>query len=117
MLPVQHAVSTPAAIEEEVAALTLDACGMILDCSQPAERLLGYLRGELVRRHVSLLVPHFENNAMILDGQINPRTRYLCHCGHLFEVLDSQGRSFMSEIHLFEPQNQDRRIVKLILCQ
>lgn len=114
MRPLQQPVSN--ACIDDVAALMLDERGMILDCSKSAEELLGYLRSELVWRHVSLLVPHFENNTMILNGKVNPRIRYLCHCGHLFKVRDRQGQSFLSEIHLFEPQNQDRRTVRLILC-
>lgn len=117
MPPLLQAASNVAQLKDDVAALMVDERGMILDCSKSAERLLGYLRSELVWRHVSLLLPHFENNAMIHNGQINPMTRYLCHCGHLFKVVDRQGRSFLCEIHLFEPQNPDRHTVRLILCR
>lgn len=116
MFPLQQVAPKPAAPNDDVAALMLDERGMILDCNKSAERLLGYVQSDLVWRHVSLLVPHFESNAMFLEGQINPRIRYLCHCGHRFSVLDGNGQSFLSEIHLFEPQIPDRCAVRLILC-
>jgi len=43
--------------KDDLVTLALDERGVILDCSKAAERLFGYLRSELMRCHVSQLLP------------------------------------------------------------
>lgn len=99
---------------EEPPALSLDERGMIRDCNRAAEKLSGYLRSELVWRHVSLLLPQLPENSLISGGRFNPKLNFLCHCGHLFHLQHSNGSSLRSELHLVELNNSGRGSLRLI---
>lgn len=99
--------------KDDIAALILDRRGMILECNQAAERLFGYSAGELVWRHVSLLLPQLQEGILVRDGKINPKLKFICHCGQLFMALDRQCRTFLSELHLVELSGHT---VRAILC-
>jgi len=112
-------VTTPKARinrKDDLVALTLDERGVILDCSKAAERLFGYLRSELIWRHVSQLLPQLIEDALVQDGRLNPRLSFLCHSGHLFQTHDQHGRAFRSELHLVELNNLSGRSLRLIVC-
>lgn len=118
MFPLQQAesIETQAFPKDNPAALMLDERGMISDCSKSLESLVGYLRSELVWRHVSLLLPQLEESVMIQNSRLNPRIAYLCHCGQMFLVRDKKGNAFPSEMRLFELNNSGQRTFRLILC-
>ncbi len=101
--------------DEDLAILSLDERGMIRDCNKAAEKLSGYLRGELVWRHVSMLLPQFAESNLLQEGRLNPRLSFLCHCGHLFHLQDSKGCSLHSELHLVELDNSGRRTLRLLV--
>ncbi|HQT26552.1 MAG TPA: PAS domain-containing protein, partial [Burkholderiales bacterium] len=79
--------------EEDPAALSLDERGMILDCNRAAEKLSGYLKSELMWRHVSLLLPQLLAKKLISGDSLNPQLNFLCHCGHLFHLQHREGGS------------------------
>lgn len=80
--------------QEEIAALTLNDCGMVRDCSRAGEALFKYCRSELVLRHVSLLLPQLAALELMQDGQINPHLRFLCRVGHPFHAVTQDGEHF-----------------------
>ena len=102
--------------KDDLVALTLDERGVILDCSKAAERLFGYLRSELMWRHVSQLLPQLIEDVLVQDGRLNPKLSFLCHSGHLFQTHGRQGRAFRSELHFVELNNLSGRILRLIVC-
>lgn len=100
----------------EAAALILDKRGMILECNHEAEKLFGYSASELIRRHVSLLLPQLAEGMLVRDDKINPKLKFMCHCGQLFLALDRHCRAFLSELHLVELAHPGRFAVRAILC-
>lgn len=100
---------------EDLPALSLDERGMIRDCNRAAERLSGYFRGELIWRHVSLLLPELAGSSLLPGGSLNPKLSFLCRCGHLFHLHDRVGRCMNSELHLVELGNSGRRTVRLLV--
>ncbi|MHB1300706.1 MAG: PAS domain-containing protein [Burkholderiales bacterium] len=102
--------------QDNFAALILDEHGMILECNQAAEKLLGYPSNELILHHVSMLLPQLEEGTLIKGDRINPKLKFMCHCGQLFRVLDRQCQSFFSELHLVELSNRGGPALRAILC-
>ncbi len=102
--------------QDNVAALILDENGMIIECNPVAEKLLGYPSHELILHHISMLLPQLEAYTLIKDDRINPKLKFMCHCGQLFRVLDRQCQSFFSELHLVELSNQGGPALRAILC-
>lgn len=83
---------------QEMAVLTLDERGMIHDCNQDSETLFKYPRIELVRRHVSMLLPQLAELELMRDGQPNPRLRFLCRSGRHYQAVTKHGRHFASDL-------------------
>ncbi|MCX7175227.1 MAG: hypothetical protein NT159_15165 [Proteobacteria bacterium] len=84
--------------EGEMAALTLNGRGLVRDCSRASEALFKYRRGDLVWRHVSLLLPQLAVLELVQNGEINPRLRFLCRIGHAFQAVTQDGKQFPSEL-------------------
>lgn len=85
---------------EDTAVLTLDDRGMVRDCNRGGELLFKYRRGELVWRHVSMLLPELADMDLMPNGQPNPRLRYLCRVGHHLQAVTHDGACFASELFL-----------------
>lgn len=85
---------------DDVAALTLDARGMIRYCNHAGESLFRYRRNELVWRHVSMLLPELADMELMQDGEINSRLRFLYHIGRPFRALTQKGEGFDGDIFL-----------------
>lgn len=83
---------------DDMAALTLDERGMILDCSHGAETLFKYRRSELVWRHVSMLLPQLAELDLMPNGQPNPRLRFLCRIGRHVQAMTRDGDRFASDL-------------------
>jgi PAS domain S-box-containing protein len=88
-----------AAATDDVAVLTLDARGMILDCSRAAERLFGYRRSEMAWHHISMLLPQLARVDLLPDGQPNPELRFRCRIGRSFRAVPQHGATFASELY------------------
>jgi hypothetical protein len=75
--------------------------------------VFGYLRAELLGRHVSLLVPKLEGTELVKRNQINPRLAYLCHCAIPFRTRRRDGNSFASQlfIHRFDGATPGVRMI------
>ena len=89
-----------ASTEDDVAALTLDARGMIRYCNHAGESLFRYRRNELVWRHVSMLLPELAGVELLQGGEINSRLRFLYHIGRPFRALTQKGEGFDGELFL-----------------
>jgi PAS domain S-box-containing protein len=84
----------------DMATLTLDENGTVRDCNQAGETLFKYHRHELIRQHVSKLLPELAELALVENGQPNPRLRFLCRVGFHFRAVAQDGESFASELFL-----------------
>lgn len=84
----------------DLIAITLDDAGIIRDCSQACEPLLGYRPSELVGSHISRLLPQLPEQGLVQEGRINTRVAYLCHCGIAFQARHRDGRPLASEVFI-----------------
>ena len=75
MLPLAHTGlnEPPVSLENNAAALMFDERGMIRDFSRSVEKLVGYLRSELVWHHISFLLPQLKKN-LFQAGISTPRS-------------------------------------------
>lgn len=96
-------------------ALSLDERGMIKDCSKTFEKLLGFPRSDLVWKHVSRLFPQLMDVELLQAGQVNPRLKYLCHCGHCYQIKNRQGETFLSNLSFMLLEFGGRVSLKLIV--
>ncbi len=74
------------------AVLALDGAGIIWDCTAGLEALVKCRRGELIGRHISVLVPELEGAKLVRGGQLSPRLHLLSHMGRTFRVVARDGR-------------------------
>jgi PAS domain-containing protein len=95
----RHGISVAGA-GEDTAVLTLDDRGMICDCNRVGELLFKYRRGELVWRHVSMLLPQLADLDLMPDGQPNPRLRFFCRIGGHLQAVAHDGESFACDLFL-----------------
>lgn len=68
-----------------------DAEGRILDCCERAETTFRYLRGELIGRPISQLVPRLAASELLTGGVVNPTLAFQCRCGTPFRVVGRDG--------------------------
>lgn len=95
--------------------LSLDERGMIQDCSKSFEKLFGFRRTDLVWKHVSSLIPRLADVELVQSGHLNPLLNYLCHCGHLYDALNSRGVVFPSSLSFVHIEHSGRRSLRLIV--
>ena len=100
---------------EDVAALTLDDSGMICDCNGASEALFKYRRSDVVRQHVSMLLPQLAELDVMQNGEVNPRLRFLCHIGRSFQAVAQDGQRFAGELFLNVLDNMARGHVSLLV--
>ncbi|HKB59141.1 MAG TPA: hypothetical protein VKC56_03760 [Gallionellaceae bacterium] len=98
----------------EPPALTLDAEGVIVDCSDLGEEFFGYARAELASQHVSRVLPQFASVELLQNGQPNPYFNFLCHIGHAFEVQPRAGAAFLCALSLVCLSNAGHTMLRLI---
>ncbi len=101
--------------DENLAALTLDQRGMICDCNHACENLFEYRRGELVWRHVSMLLPELTELELMQNGQPNPRLSYLCHIGRPYRAITREGECFASKLFFTCLENPGHCQLSLII--
>ena len=100
---------------ENLAVLTLDDRGMVCDCNRGGEALFKCRRSELVWRHISMLLPQLAELALVQNGQINSRLRFLCRIGRHFQAITQDGESFASELFLNLLDNSGHSRLTLIV--
>ncbi len=99
-IPGKHGTLADAAVVDEIARLTLDSRGTIVDCNGAGESLFKIRRSALINRHVSELLPQLAQLELLKNGQINPHLRFLIRIGRKFQAINQDGESFVSEIFL-----------------
>lgn len=104
-----------AASSPEPVALDVDEGGRVLDCSPSVVRVFGYRDAELRGRHVSVLLPRLEQTPLMLDGAVNARLAFLCHCGALFRGSGHDGAAFACEMSLNRLGNAGSSAVRIIV--
>jgi hypothetical protein len=95
--------------------LTLSENGMIRDCSKACGKCLGCPPGDLLWRHISVLLPQLAGIPLMLGGQINPRLRFLSHIGRQFEFVGISGARFLSEVFLNDIESLGRHYLHLVI--
>jgi PAS domain-containing protein len=98
----------------EPPALTLNAQGVIVDCSDRGESFFGYARTELARLHISSILPQLAGLDLLQNGEPNPYFAFLCHIGHAFEVKPREGAAFLCSWSLVCFRNAGQTILRLI---
>ncbi len=98
----------------EPPALTLNASGVIINCSERGEEFFGYSRTELACRHVSEVLPQLSEWELLQDGEPNAHFSFLCHIGHAFRVQPRDGRAFHSALSLVCLRDAGETILRLI---
>ena len=88
----------PAGGESSVAALRIDATGMVCDCNRASEALFKYRRSELVWRPVSMLLPQLADWELVQNGQPNPHLKFLCRISRRFQAVTRDGKHFATEL-------------------
>jgi len=84
----------------DLATLTLDDQGVILECSASCESMFGYPPGALPGSPVSRLIPQLSTIELVEDERINSRLAHLCHCAIAFEARRRDGQMFASELFI-----------------
>jgi PAS domain S-box-containing protein len=108
-------VSSILAEWQEPPVLTLDECGMISDCSKAGEKLFGYSRKDLVRQHVSKLLPELSEIQLVKNGQFNSQLGFLCRCGHHFRAINRLGNIFLNELHFVLLDDTGKHTIRMIV--
>ena len=101
--------------EHETAELMLDESGMILDCSDSGEKLFGYSRCELIKQHVSKLLPQLSEFRLVKDGKLDSQLGFFCHCGRLFQGQSRLRGTFSSELNFVLLSYAGMSILRLIV--
>jgi hypothetical protein len=81
-------------------ALTLDSRGFIRDCDAASEVLFKYCHSEIVRHHISALLPQLRMINLVLDGQPNEHLRFLSRIGYHFLAVTQDGDQFPSRLFI-----------------
>jgi PAS domain S-box-containing protein len=84
--------------ESTVIEIELDERGIIRNCNDTCEELVGFRKEELVSRPVSMLVRKLSEYEIVLDHNLNPVLDYICHCGMPFQMRSKSGETFFSQI-------------------
>jgi hypothetical protein len=108
-------VANPAFTEEGMVVLMLNESGFILNCNTVAGKLLGGMTSQLLWQPITKFLPQLVNTALMLNGKINPRLRFLSRIGHLFEVTSADGESFKSRVFFNEVENYGQQNLCLVI--
>jgi len=95
--------------------LTLDDRGVVCDCNDACETLFKCRRSDLLRRHVSKLLPQLAEMDLMPNGQPNPRLRFLCRIGRQFRAVADDGEDIASELFFNVLDNRGRHELSLIV--
>lgn len=100
---------------DETLAIVFDENGVIQDCSNNCESVVGYRRGELISRHISKLVLQFALFPLFVNGQVNPRLDFLSHCGIPFAIQHRHGRTSNRRMSIVHLRHANRTTVRVII--
>jgi len=89
----------------EPAVLVLTEDGMIQDCNDAGEKLLGYRPGKMGRQHISGVLPRLSKINLFKGKRVNPYLRFLSRIGHPFEVIGNDSIRFSGELFFNNVEN------------
>jgi hypothetical protein len=102
-------------VRDDPPALSLDERGVIHDCSISFEKLFGFLREELVERHISTVLPQLTGVELVQAGHFNPLLNYLCRCGHHFLVQNQKGDTMAINLNFVHVGYDGSRFLKMFV--
>ena len=105
----------PSKDENSVLTLWLDNQGIVRDVDGPCETLFDYRRGELVARHVSMLVPELAELDLAPDGEPNATLRFHSRIGVRFQARKRCGERFLCDLFLNRSYSTESPRLRLLL--
>ncbi len=90
---------------QEVAAVTLDESGTIVDFDGSVEAIFGYLPETLFGHDVSMLIPKLHDIPPVIDGTVNSMISYLCQIGAPIQVRRQDGSTFDARLLVLDLSN------------
>lgn len=100
--------------ESTVMEIELDEKGIIRDCNDTCEELVGFKREELVSMPISMLIRKLSEYQIILNHNLNPVLDYICHCGMPFQVKGKAGDTFFSQIKFVHLRHLKVPMIRLL---
>ncbi len=91
---------------DKYAALILSEDGIIQDCSKEGARLLGYMPENLIKLHITKLLPKLLEIDLLKAHQINPYLRFLSRIGHRFELIEMNGNRMIGQLFFSDLENE-----------
>jgi hypothetical protein len=101
--------------KKETAMLMFDDKGIVLGCSQAAEKLFDCSAKELAGQHVTRLLPKLIGINLVRGKRANPYLSYLSRIGHRFEVMSMNRTRFTSELFFNDMEYLGRRFLRVII--
>lgn len=95
--------------------LMLDARGVVQDCSEAGESLFGYGRGELVSRHVSVVLPQLAGMDLIENGCLNAHLLFHSRIGGYFHIRNRRGEDVAVDLFVNDLGRRGVHRVRLIV--
>ncbi|MEW5890518.1 MAG: PAS domain-containing protein [Pseudomonadota bacterium] len=103
--------------DSEPAVLVMNTDGVIVQCDEAAERMFGYLSGELEGVPVSGLLPDLGGKRLVGQGSasIDSRLAYRCRCCGAFRAVRRDGSEFPTQLCLNIVRPADQHLVRMIV--
>lgn len=101
--------------EETLVILTLNSQGIIRGCNRAGERLFGWAPGKLVWQHISTLLPQLADIALMRNGEVNPRLKFLTHIGCVFELVRWDGARLAGRIFINNLESSGHDLLRMII--
>jgi len=79
-----------------------DESGTILDLDGRVDAMFGYRPEALLGRHVSVLIPTFLDNAVMVDGNVNSLLAYICNIGAPFQIRQGDGSTYSARLLILD---------------
>jgi PAS domain S-box-containing protein len=94
--------------------ISVDARGVIMDCSNTSEQFFGYRRRDLVSHHISKLFSELVEIELIQNNEFNQSLVYLCRCGKLLQAKNRLGDTLFCYLNFVHLDNNGKNTFRLI---
>lgn len=101
--------------KDKFAALILSEDGLIQDCSKEGAKLLGYIPENLIKLHISKLLPKLLEIDLLKAERINPYLKFLSRIGHQFELVEMNGDRKVGQIFFSDIENEGEHQFVLLI--
>lgn len=101
--------------DDDIAAITIDTGGKILECNKTASRLLEYDFNKKSWPHISKFIPQLAEMTLLTGESINPKLRFLSRIGHHFDVIAMNGLRFASKLYFIDIDRFGEHNLRLII--